>query len=361
MGSERVVAAMSGGVDSSVAAALLVESGLDVVGVTLRLKDCTDAGDARSCCGTDGEAQARAVAGALGIPHYVVDARDVFRETVLAPSWDDYRTGRTPNPCVNCNRDVKFGLLFQRAAALGADRVATGHYARIACDQRGIPMLLRGRSRNKDQSYFLFSLGRERLGRVMFPLGDLHKNEVREHARRLGLGNAERHESQDACLGGRGEPFPEALRRLFEGSGLSGRILDESGTVLGRHDGIHKFTIGQRQGLGVAQGVRAWVRSLDPGTGDVITTTDPDRLLATRFTVRDMEFLDEGHETGRFESEVQVRYRSAPVRASIEVETGRAYRVTLAIAVRALTPGQAVVFYNGDRVIAGGWLDSVEG
>jgi tRNA-specific 2-thiouridylase len=234
---ERVVVAMSGGVDSTVAAALLVERGCEVIGVTLRLLQGEEtAGDAVH--------EARAAADRLGIAHHVLDGRREFEELVLRRSWDEYARGRTPNPCVVCNARIKFGLLLDHARSLGATKIATGHYARLDAT----PTIRRGVDRRKDQSYFLWALDARQLAAVLFPLGELTKQQVRDRARSLGLPNAERAESQDACFVRDDQQFAEELRRHFGEPARSGVIVDEAGKVLGAHQGIHHFTIGQRRG-----------------------------------------------------------------------------------------------------------------
>lgn len=355
----RIVVAMSGGVDSSVTAALLAERGFEVVGLTLRLWLCEEqTGSSKSCCGTDGVASARSAAAELGVPHYVVEGREPFEEQVLLPSWEEYARGRTPNPCVLCNERIKLGLLLQHADRLGASRLATGHYARVA---EG-PALLRGRDADKDQSYFLFSLEREQLARMVLPLGELTKEEVRREASRLGLPNAERPESQDACLGGGGEGFAEALRRRFGREGRAGDIVDPTGRVLGRHDGLHRFTVGQRRGLGVAMGRPAYVLAIDPERGDVIVGTDEVDLLSPGLLAGGVRWLVPPPEPGAIlEGEVQIRYRHRAVPAAVEVLEDSRTSVRFAEPQRAVTPGQAAVFYREDRVLGGGWIERALG
>lgn len=353
---ERVVVALSGGVDSAVAAALLLEQGLEPIGLTLRYWLCTpgaesDARETPSCCGVEGVAQARAAAAVLGIPHYVVEARELFEREVLRPAWEAYARGETPNPCVHCNERVKLGLLLEHARRLGAERVATGHYARVADGPEG-PRLLRGSDREKDQSYFLFTLTRAQLERTVFPLGALHKREVRERAARLGLPNAARRESQDACLVGE-DGFAELLRQRFAAEPSPGPILDEAGAVLGRHPGIHHFTIGQRRGLGVALGRRAWVSAIDPARATVTLTAREDALRAPGLLLRDH------HATGALPASglaLQLRYRhSAATVARLEERAGQ-LAVWFAEPQRAVTPGQAGVLYADDLVLGGGWI-----
>lgn len=350
----RVVVAMSGGVDSSVTAALLLEQGHEVTGATLRFWLC-DEGDeeqAKSCCGLDAVAEARGAAGVLGIQHHVIDCRERFEEAVLRPCWEAYDRGRTPNPCVLCNPRIKLLELMRRAELLGADFVATGHHARVEHGQP--PRLLRGRDRNKDQSYFLFGLEERQLASLLLPVGDLTKDEVRRRARELGLDNADRPESQDACLGGGDEPFAEALRGRFDAPARPGSLVDVEGNVLGCHAGVHLFTIGQRRGLGVALGRPAYVVRIRAEADEVVVSTDPDDLMSTELVARRVQWLVQPE--ARAEAEVQIRYRHRARPATLELADDGAVRVRFESPQRAVTPGQAVVFYRGERVLGGGWI-----
>ncbi|MCC6750075.1 MAG: tRNA 2-thiouridine(34) synthase MnmA [Deltaproteobacteria bacterium] len=349
----RVVVALSGGVDSSVAAALLLEQGYEVVGMTLRLFACEEGASERSCCGLGGVAAARAAAGQLGIPHYVVDGQARFRERVLRGAWQDYATGRTPSPCVACNEHLKLGLLLEQADALDARFVATGHHARMV--QNGRPTLCRGRDAAKDQAYFLFSLSPAQLARTLLPVGELSKPEVRELARRHGLPNAARAESQDACIAQRGD-FAEALRQRFDGAARGGRIVSPTGQVLAEHPGIHHFTVGQRKGLGVALGQRAYVTAIRAESGEVVVSTEPRELEATGLEADDVRWHEELSVGEERAVEVQVRYRhrAAPGRL-VRLDARRA-EVRFASPQQAVTPGQAAVFYQGERVLGGGWI-----
>ena len=353
--SERVVLAMSGGIDSSVAAALLKERGYEVIGITFQLRACEDLTESRSCCGMDGVVRAREAAAHLDIPHYVLDWRREFAERVLRPSWEEYQRGRTPNPCVLCNARIKFGLLLEQADRLGARYLATGHYGSVWQDSDGGFHLSRGRDLSKDQSYFLFALQQEQLSRTLFPLCDFVKPEVRALAREKGLPNAERPESQDACLGSDKESFAEALCRQFAGQPRSGTIVDEAGEVLGAHGGIHTFTIGQRKGTGVATGKRAWVREIDAESGRVRLTSDPDRLFSCGLLASAVHWIGGAPVSG--ECAVQIRYRHTAVAAQVEPGPDATARVTFHKPQRAVSPGQAAVFYQGDELLGGGWID----
>ncbi len=351
---ERLVVAMSGGVDSSVAAAVLLEQGHQVHGVTLRLQACREAGGG---CGADGAARARAVAGQLGIPHDVVDCAREFEAQVLRPAWEEYAAGRTPSPCLLCNERIKFGLLLAWARRLGAEGLATGHYARLAPGPGGGLALCRGRDPAKDQSYFLAGLDAGQLAAARFPLGALTKVEVRALARAAGLGSAERPESQDACLGGAGQSFAEALRLRFGADSRPGPILDDAGAALGRHAGVHRFTVGQRRGLAVPSASRCWVRAIRAEDAAVLVTRSEQALCRDRLGVRGLSWSGGDLGAEPLGCQVQVRYRHPAVQASV-VRTGPATAVvTFVRPVRAIAPGQAAVFYDGERVLGRGWID----
>jgi tRNA-specific 2-thiouridylase len=351
-----IAVAMSGGVDSSVAAALLRDEGHAVIGVTLKLQDCREARASRSCCGADGIARARAVAGQLGIPHYVVDCVAGFEREVLRPAWDEYARGRTPSPCLLCNERIKFGALLAWSRRLGASLLATGHYARVDRAAAQGPALLRGRDPHKDQSYFLAGLDRDQLSAIAFPVGHLDKRAVRELAGALGLSTAETHDSQDACLVGPGQSFAEMLRERFAGESRPGPVVDETGRVLGRHSGIHRFTVGQRKGIRVPSTGRRWVKALRTEDFAVVVTDDEGALSSDRLVATELNWLGEGAAGGGLECQVQVRYRHAAERASISVRPSGAVDVAFEHPVRAIAPGQAAVFYDGDRVLGRGWI-----
>lgn len=353
----RVVMAMSGGVDSSVAAALLIQEGFQVIGVTLLLHGCSH-NIGKACCGMEGVAQAREVAGVLGIPHYVLGWQKQFEDLVLRPVWDEFARGRTPNPCLLCNGRIKFGLLLDRARELGARWMATGHYARIVAADTDAPALFRAGDRNKDQSYFLARLSNAQLNRSLFPLGRLDKKEVRELARQFSLPNAEAPESQDACMVAPGGSFSESLRTKFGEAAVEGPIIDSDGRTIKLHTGIHQFTVGQRRGIGIAAKSRLWVKGIDSASAAVFVTSDPDELLAGGLEASQVRWLGERPTRWPLECEIQVRYRQQPVRACVEAVGHDSVRVTFNRAIRAVTPGQAAVFFNGEQVLGSGWIDA---
>ncbi len=355
-GKMRVVAAMSGGVDSSAAAALLQEAGYDVVGVTLRFQKCYESQASKSCCGADGIVRARAVAGQLKIPHYVVDCVDSFERQVLLEAWKEYEAGRTPNPCLLCNEQIKFGTLLLWTREMGASFLATGHYARIARDSEGNPLLRRGKDLSKDQSYFLGGLGRDQLKSVLFPLGEWRKSEVREYAFSRGLQTADAAESQDACLVAPGQSLGEMLQKRFGGEKRPGVFVNEKGEILGRHQGIHRFTLGQRKGLALSSPRRHWVKAISPEDGTVILTTEENLLYSCHFTVREVSWQKEVFPGSLRECDVQIRYRQSPQPVKVEFFSKDSARVIFQQPVRAITPGQAAVFYEGDLVLGRGWI-----
>lgn len=355
-----VVAALSGGVDSAVAAALLVERGHRVVGMTMRLYDArgTEASAGGRCCGPRDIEDARRVCRHLGIPFYVVDLEDTFRRDVIEDFVESYLAGETPNPCARCNQRIKFTPLLRRARALGGARIATGHYARLAAGPSGETELRRGADQSKDQSYFLFSMPADELSSIEFPLGGLDKDEVRRLARHYGLPNAQKADSQEICFVPDGDyaGFVEAsaLRRGAAPPG-EGPIRDEAGRELGRHRGIHRYTIGQRRGLGAvgSHGAPAYVARIDPARNELVVG---DREAARRSEVglREVQWLTAAPRDP-VRAAVQIRHRAAPIPATIRPGGGERAQVELDESVVA-SPGQAAVFYDGDRVLGGGWI-----
>ena len=349
---------MSGGVDSSVAAGLLVEDGWDVIGVTLLLKPCADDGVVNWCCGADAQSQARNVASTLGIPFYAVDRAELFEQNVLEPTWAEYARGRTPNPCVRCNQSLKLGSLLELARKLGASHVATGHYARIEpAGPRGELHLLRGRDAHKDQSYFLYFATADQLASTLFPLGGLHKPEVRKIATRMNLATANRPDSQDACLGVAGGGFAEGLRQRFGVTVSAGNVVDTEGTVLAQHAGIHNFTIGQRKGLGVALGRRVYVVAIDAESHEVVVSDEPQRTTAAGLEASEVVLTGNSDAQLPPRCTAQIRYQHTPASAEItDLGSGRV-EVRFDEPQHAVAPGQTVVFYEGPRVLGGGVID----
>jgi len=352
----RILVAMSGGVDSSVAAALLKRDGHEVVGVTMRLTDSApdQVRGSHSCCAPEDIEDARRVADAISIPFYVVNYRDLFREKVIDYFVDSYAKGETPNPCAKCNEHVKFDALFDHATKLGCDLLATGHYARI--DDAG--NLARGTDPDKDQSYFLFTLSRQHLNRVRFPVGGLPKLEVRRLASEWKLPVARKPDSQEICFipDHDTQSFVTAELRKKAAALGKGTIETLDGRVIGHHDGIHQFTLGQRRGLGVSgTGDPVFVVTIEPEANRVVVGTSAD-TLSTGAAVK----LSGGGRfpgEGTFRAEVQIRHRHAPAPAEITVHAGTGTAgVRFESPQRAVTPGQAAVFYRGDTVLGGGWI-----
>ena len=350
-----IVIALSGGVDSSVAAARLQAQGNKVIAVTLKLHSRGTAHENASCGGSDGVSRARAAAAKLGIAHYELNCETEFDQQILRPAWEEYGRGRTPSPCLWCNERIKFGVLMAWARQFGAGKLATGHYAKISWSS-GNPVLSRGEDPGKDQSYFLAGLTREQLADTVFPLGDLRKRDVREIARGLDLETADARDSQDACLVGRDGQFAETLRRRFAAEAKRGVITSDAGQPLGRHPGIHLFTVGQRRGLGINTSGRCWVRAVDGVTGVVSVTLDERKLHSSQLVATGINWLGPAPLTGPRPCQVQVRYRHTAAPAVIEPAGPDAIRATFDQPVRAITPGQAAVFYDGTSVLGRGWI-----
>ena len=363
-----VAVAMSGGVDSSTVAAVLLEQGHSVVGLTMqlwdqrRLPELQGAGPAQHrCCSLDDVYDAKRVAQHLRFPHYVVNFEAQFEQSVVRPFVEQYLSGRTPIACTNCNNDVKFEPLLRMARQIGAERLATGHYARIRRNsETGRCELLRARDDTKDQSYFLWGLTQEQLSRSDFPLGELTKEEVRELARRVQLPVAEKPESMELCFVPNGN-YVQFIHAYSREAGLGvkeeeGEIVNEEGAVIGRHSGVHNFTIGQRKGLGFAAGKPLYVLAIDAEKNRVVVGDDA-ALRTTSFTVENVNWVSVEEPREPIRAEVKIRHKHEPAAATVEALAGNRARITFDSPQRAVTPGQAAVFYREDVVLGGGWIN----
>jgi tRNA-specific 2-thiouridylase len=351
----RIVVAMSGGVDSSVAAALLAKEGHDVVGLSMQLYDQSH-GEIKfgSCCTLDDLYDARRVAAAIGIPHYIVNFERKFEEHVVSDFVREYAAGRTPIPCVHCNGDLKFASLVERADSFDAEAVATGHYAQVDFDEDTRRYRLkRGADAQKDQSYFLFTLTQAQLARARFPIGALDKPAVREEARRLGLRVADKKDSQEICFVAAGEHAGFVGKRAEI---PSGDIRDGAGRVLGRHEGVHRFTIGQRKGLGLASGVPLYVTNIDAESARVTVGPREDLERAT-LTASRVNWMAGEVPSAPVRAAARIRYRHKEAPATITPLGHDRASVVFDQAQSAITPGQAVVFYDRELVVGGGWIE----
>ncbi|MDP9323477.1 MAG: tRNA 2-thiouridine(34) synthase MnmA [Acidobacteriota bacterium] len=379
----RIVVAMSGGVDSSVAAALLARQGHEVIGLSMQLYDAGSALDSGSssaesgfepgpgsdtarslgpeprrfgtCCTIDDLHDARRVAARIGIPHYIVNFEREFADTVISNFVSEYSAGRTPIPCVHCNGDLKFATLAARAEGLGADFVATGHYARVDLDPAtGRYRLKRGADAAKDQSYFLFTLDQAQLSHAMFPVGDLDKTAVREQARELGLSVADKRDSHEICFVADGSHTSFLERHGTTAS--AGAIHDVSGHVVGRHEGVHRFTVGQRKGLGLASPIPLYVVGID-AAAKTVTVGPKDALERNELTASGVNWISGVEPEPGTRVTARIRHRHREAAASVHPLPGRRVRVTFDDPQSAVAPGQAVVMYDGDVVVGGGWID----
>lgn len=354
---QSVFLGMSGGVDSSVSALLLQQAGYDVSGVNLRLFHNEDLGESRekSCCSLSDAEDARAVAARLGIPFYVFDFSEIFRDTVISNFISEYEAGRTPNPCVECNRSVKFGALLQRALTLHGQFLSTGHYARVERDSAtGRWLLMRGVDRSKDQSYFLYMLTQEQLSHTLFPLGGLHKAEVREIAEKNGLVNAKKRDSQDICFAPDGD-YAAFIQRTVGHPSPTGDFLDQDGRTMGRHKGFIRYTRGQHKGLGLSTETPLYVLDKDAATGAI--TLGPDAALWTDSLIAGhMNWISIPALTAPMRVTAKTRYSQREADALAEPLPDGGLRLVFDMPQRAITPGQAVVLYDGELVVGGGTI-----
>jgi tRNA-specific 2-thiouridylase len=352
-----IAVAMSGGVDSSVAAALLKEEGHEVVGLTLQLwpKGSGDMDRHHGCCSLDAVEDARRVAARLDMAYYVIDVQEDFQRRVVGPFLDAYRAGRTPNPCIACNDEVKFDLLLQRARSIGADALATGHYARVADDGFGGQALLRARDRGKDQSYVLYGLGQEQLRMVRFPLGDWTKTEVRDKARRLGLVTADKPDSVEICFVA-GADYRDLVASRAPAAEASGELRHVDGVTLGAHRGIWNYTVGQRSGISsLPRGMVGplYVTDIDPASR-VVTVGPRESLRRARVEIEDLSFVSGSPPAASFSASVRLRYTADPAPASVRLVTASSAVVEFEAPIAATAPGQAAVLYDGEVVLGGG-------
>ncbi|HUV75735.1 MAG TPA: tRNA 2-thiouridine(34) synthase MnmA [Dehalococcoidales bacterium] len=347
----KVVVAMSGGVDSSVAAALLKQAGHQVTGVTMQI--CPP-----PKCGIIAAEDAKKVADKLGIPHQVMDFSDIFAQKVIAEFCEEYRRGRTPNPCIRCNQYIKFGILRERARGLGADFIATGHHARIEKDEaKGLCLLQRGADQDKDQSYFLYALTQEQLSYTLFPIGNLTKEKVREIAREMELPVATRPESQEICFIPEGD-YANFLKDYIPRAAEPGPILDEQGNRLGSHQGIMSYTIGQRKGLGISSKEPLYVTAIEPER-NVIVVGSKDRVFGDELIAAKLNWIAIAKPTSPITVKARIRYRHRETEATVKPLDESRVSVKFKEPQMAITPGQAIVFYDGDIVLGGGTIDSV--
>lgn len=360
---KRVLVAMSGGVDSSVAAALLVESGYDVIGVTMQLWDysqneasCNPNSKFETCCSLDDVADARSVAHKLGIPFYVFDYQEDFKENVVDYFTEEYLRGRTPNPCVACNTFLKFDHLLERAQRLGCDFVATGHYAQIQFDEHENQYkLLKGLDSKKDQSYFLYSLTQERLKKILFPIGGLTKLEVRLIAEKYGLVNAAKKESMEICFIPNNDYAKFISNRVKESDLIKGEIRHEDGRFLSLHDGIHQFTVGQRKGLKISFNNPLYVTRIDSEHG-IVYVGEEQYLFRSGFSFKKFHMVREFNNSLDFD--VKIRYRSNACKAVLK-KNGELVTLLFKDLQKSVTPGQIAVLYKDHEVIGGGFIDKV--
>ena len=351
---KRVLVAMSGGVDSSVAAAICAEAGAEVIGVSMQLYDASGRSEHGDCCSPEDFEDARSVAQAMGFPHYVVNLQDRFAREVIDDFISEYRIGRTPNPCIRCNDALKFDALRIKAMELECDAVATGHYARISA--AGPRLDLRtGIDMDRDQTYFLFTLTQTQMRQVMFPVGEMTKTQVREKAASFGLRVSDKAESREVCFVPNDDYIAFLESRIPE-SARVGKILDQLGNVLGEHQGVHRYTIGQRRGLGIAHPHPLYVTGIHPESGDIVVGAYDD-LLSPGLIARRMNWIDGTPPQSGTPALVKIRYQHSGQQAKLFPREDGGCEIRFENPVRAIAPGQAAVAYDQDRVIGGGWIE----
>lgn len=352
---ERIVVAMSGGVDSSVAALLLKEQGYQVIGVTLHIWDSNDS--AKSCCGLKAITDAQRVCAKLEIPFYTIDTKQEFEQWVIRDFCDEYPKGRTPNPCIRCNQFIKFDFLLSKAKELGAEKIATGHYAQVQYDQNHQRWLLgKGIDQKKDQSYVLYAMNQEQLSKTLLPLGKLKKTEVREIAKKLDLIVADKPDSQEICFIPDNN-YAKFLMKNRNYQAQPGQILNMQGKVIGKHPGIIYYTIGQRRRIGIAHKEPLYVTKIDPIKNEITVGTE-DEVYQTKFTVTDLNFISIDKLTEPQNCQTKIRYTHLPAESQIKPVQNRV-EVEFSHGQWAVTPGQAAVFYDNDIVIGGGIISDL--
>jgi len=354
---ERIVVAMSGGVDSSLAAALLTQQGYQVIGIMLRLWSETEpgVGSTNKCCSPESVTEARLVASELGIPFYLINVEHEFRKLVVEYFIQEYGRGRTPNPCIVCNQQIRFGYLLRYARMLGASRLATGHYARVKRPSSGGWQLWRGIDRGKDQSYMLHMLGQEELAQALFPVGEYTKAQVRQMAAERGLPTASRQESQDLCFVADGD-YRRFLQRWAPSLVRPGPIVDTQGRQLGEHKGLPFYTVGQRRRLGISAPRPLYVLALRPQDNALIVGY-AEQLRCDRFATGPVHWISGRRPSDPIHVQVQIRYRASPVPATVVPLPDGCSEVRLTRPLRDITPGQSAVFYDGDLCLGGGRID----